>query len=70
MHTTFLTSCNIIHNGDYSGDIYIRNENSSERIGEKAEIITTTKTLILMYKKYKKETPHPDYPRNIQRISR
>ena len=50
MHTSFYTSCNIIHNGDYSGEIYVRNENNSERTGKVAEIRTTTKALILSYK--------------------
>ncbi len=50
MHTSFYKSCNIIHHGDFGGEIYIRNENCDDRVGNVAEIVTTAKTLILLCK--------------------
>jgi hypothetical protein len=56
MHTSFFKSCVINHNGAYDGDIYISNKGSCEvKLGNLAEIKTTTKDLILLYKNTEKK---------------
>jgi hypothetical protein len=50
MHTTELKSCRIHHNGDYSGEIHITNEDStSKSIGPKSTVTTTFKKLVDIY---------------------
>lgn len=52
MHTSAFQSCRIHHNGDYEGDIYITNEDStSQVIGEKATVKFTYRKLVNLYKK-------------------
>lgn len=52
MHTSAFQSCRIHHNGDYEGNLYITNEDStSEVIGEKTTVIFTYRKLVNLYKR-------------------
>jgi hypothetical protein len=50
MHTSAYESCRIHHNGDYWGDIYITNKDSTSKpVREKAEIRYTAEKLVSFF---------------------
>jgi hypothetical protein len=54
MHTSAYKSCRIHHNGDFDGDIYITNKDSTSKpVGEKAEIEYTTEKLIAFFQAHR-----------------
>jgi hypothetical protein len=54
MHTSAYESCRIHHNGDFDGDIYITNKDSTSKpVGEKAEIAYTTEKLIAFFQAHR-----------------
>jgi hypothetical protein len=58
MHTSAFNTCRIHHNGDYDGDIYITNEDSTSKpIGEKTTVELDFKDAVKCYRDNRKKNP-------------
>lgn len=66
MHTSAYKSCRIHHNGDFNGDIYITNKDSTSKpVGDKAEIAYTTEKLIAFFQAHRESKPEKAWLSNL-----